>query len=241
MGELLNSCPLCNSTNVARAIRWAPGTKTASFSDVFDKYLYYYRCECGVFFQSPFPSQNSVTEFYSSGEYRATTGFSQEWMDDREQGRANDLVRFLRDQKLHGFTHLDVGCSRGMFLLETQSKLGARLVLGIEPLIGYTDSCIPTVPDIEMVEGKFGLVSAIHVLEHCAAPLALLYSCIDRIESDGYLLIEVPGRGGPFGKAHLFYFPMEIVLRWIVELGLTIIGLETVPHTRILARLDGKA
>lgn len=211
-----------------------------SFSDVPTRAMICYsRCECGILFQTPRLVDDEIIAYYSSGRYRREIDATQVEIDVDEQARADDLVRFLKRQGLTSFSHLDIGCSRGYFLRETRDKLRAEPIAGIELLGDYTVSGIPVMPTLNLLTNKFGLVSAIHVLEHCINPRAELQSWIERIEPRGYLLLEVPGansKGGPLHFSHLFYFPGDTLRRIIESSGLVVVAVETWPHTRILVQ-----
>ncbi len=230
----ITACPLCGSRNIAEAIKATLKTQpTTSFSVIpTNDFVTYWRCECGVYFQNPRKTDDEIAEYYSSGEYRKTIGIQGD-NDAGEQRRADSLIEFLRQQNLTRFSHLDIGCSRGYFLEATRDRLGACPIAGTELLQDYT---LPGIPLLETPVGRYGLVSAIHVLEHCAHPREELQSWAEHVETDGYLLIEVPGERGPWGLPHLFYFTPDVMKKMILDLGFTIVAAELYPHTRILAK-----
>ena len=230
-------CPWCGSSiiiNNAKAVYSPPYLE----AEMNGEYLHmathtvYSECKtCGLLFINPRFPDAWYEWFYSSGTYRQTLGISHERMDADEQARADELVKWLKSIRKFSKikTHLDVGSSKGYFLLESSSAFNCEITAF--DLSGQYACCSPT----ELKNIPFGLVSCIHVLEHVTDPIQEL-TTLSQMTSK-YLLIEVPGintLGGAFRFAHLYYFPPELLKNKIIELGFEIVAMETEPNTRIL-------
>ena len=94
---------------------------------------------------------------------------------------------------------LDVGCGNGSFLRAFSERVRGWRLFGTEFDDKYKAEVesIPGVEamlaaDVAAVEGRYDLVSLVHVLEHLPAPTAVLQLLHDKLTDDGLLLIEVP-------------------------------------------------
>lgn len=94
-------------------------------------------------------------------------------------------------------TWLDVGCGSGALVQRAEQK-GYKAV-GIEG--GGWAEIASREKGIEIIHGflqrgmldqKFGIVSAIDVLEHQNEPYEFMHSCLDHLDETGYILIAVP-------------------------------------------------
>jgi SAM-dependent methyltransferase len=95
---------------------------------------------------------------------------------------------------------LDIGCGNGGFLralsaarpgwtlvgteLDGRHREDVLAIAGVETLVAAADPA--------EVEGRFDLVSLVHVLEHIVDPAGFLSRVADRLADDGVLLIQVP-------------------------------------------------
>ncbi|MFL6784140.1 MAG: bifunctional 2-polyprenyl-6-hydroxyphenol methylase/3-demethylubiquinol 3-O-methyltransferase UbiG [Sphingomicrobium sp.] len=127
-------------------------------------------------------------------------------------------LKYIRDQidqhwqcdecgrtPLEGRTALDVGCGAGL-LTEPLARLGATVTaidatpevidvarahaaaMGLE--IDYR------VGDVQELEGRFDLITALEVIEHVADPGAFLKALARRLAPDGLLILSTPNATG---------------------------------------------
>ena len=229
---VVENCPYCGGElKFFKAVDSAPLKIVKYFSDVIcmETVSNYYACKiCGLRIQTPRMNDESIKEFYSSGEYRKTLGMSQDRVEIDEGMRADSCMRFLVENKVDIKSHLDIGSSNGKFIQETYRHYGIDSegydLLGGTPL-----------PD-----KKYELVSSIHTLEHCPDPMKELHYY--RTLSDKYLLLEVPKLAEPPGYkglrfSHLFNFPKEVIEKMVENAGYKILVSEQKPDTRILAEV----
>ena len=173
-------------------------------------------------------SDKRIAQYYSSGLYRQTLGISQEDMDADEKRRALDVAVWLDKRGITPSSHTDIGMSRGFLLTE----------VGADVQSGYDVNPKYSTLEVTRVEGKFELVTSIHVLEHTLNPMRelLWYKSL----STEYVLIEVPGinaTGGALRFAHLWYFPPKVLADMMVKCGMEILEIDESSNTRILAQI----
>jgi hypothetical protein len=234
--KTITACPNCNSGNLAPhdTVYTAPYVHVNFCNGILPVVTptRYVKCQgCGLVIQSPRMTDERISYFYSSGAYRDTLGLSVDDMDRDELKRAGVLGGWLLSQKIYPERHLDIGCSRGYFLLTTK----AAVKHGYDNNPSWSESH-QVFNDKSQLE-TYDLVTAIHVLEHTIDPRAELawYASL----TTDLLLIEVPGektRGGPLRFAHTYYFPPAVLVAMIEAAGLRIVATETEPNTRVLAR-----
>jgi len=154
--------------------------------------------------------------------------------------RARWLLRRLRwscPPWTGGGRYLDVGCGSGG-ALGVARALGWR-VAGIEmdeaaaaKARSFTDDLhVGDVLDAPFASGRFDVVTAFHVLEHLADPIAALRRMLDWLAPGGLLIVEVPNAGGLgarlFGRAwsglelprHLSHFTPHTLERAVEQAG----------------------
>jgi SAM-dependent methyltransferase len=193
----------------------------------------YQKCEgCGVLVQNPRLRGDSLVDYYSKGIYRQTSGMDQKTLDDKELFRADidaQLIHRHVGEKIE--SHLDIGCSRGYLL----DKVSAAFQIGVEPNSDYisSDSLHEAYKSLVDVPGVFSLITCIHALEHEPYPLQYIQEMIDRLDTGGKIVIEVPSnmsQGGPLRFAHLFHWEREAFEKFIKTTGLRIIFQHYTPH-----------
>lgn len=133
--------------------------------------------------------------------------------------------------------YLDVGCGSGG-ALGVARALGWQ-VAGIEmdeaaaaKARRFTDDLhVGDVLDAPFASGRFDVVTAFHVLEHLADPVAALRRMLDWLALGGLLIVEVPNAGGLgarlFGRAwsglelprHLSHFTPHTLTRAVEKAG----------------------
>jgi len=154
--------------------------------------------------------------------------------------RARRLVRKIRWDCLPWTgqgRYLDVGCGSGG-ALGVANALGWK-VAGIEvdeaaaaKARRFTDELhVGDVLTAPFAPGRFDVVTAFHVLEHVADPVAVIRRALAWLAPGGLLIIEVPNVGGAgaaiFGKAwsglelprHLSHFSPETLERAVGQAG----------------------
>jgi 2-polyprenyl-3-methyl-5-hydroxy-6-metoxy-1,4-benzoquinol methylase len=97
---------------------------------------------------------------------------------------------------------LDVGCSRGYLSRALRNKYGADVV-------GYDiyhdpQAVIEVISDKNNIDGKFDLITCIHVLEHFYDPMSELTWMARLLGKDGMLMIEIP-------LARVVYAPHPVI------------------------------
>lgn len=199
-----------------------------------DHALSYRICErCGVVFQSPRMSETELSEFYAQG-YRTLVQGTEDITDKdlrMQVGRARHLMGLLRRKGGSPKSHLDIGASSGVLLMQSRAAFGSR-VAGVEPgdayrqaateqgLIYYAD--LSDVP----VDGRFDLISMIHVLEHLPDPVGYLVNIRENYLADqGKILLELPNLFGhtSYEVSHLTAFHQTSLKRCLQLAGFRLI------------------
>jgi SAM-dependent methyltransferase len=101
---------------------------------------------------------------------------------------------------------VDVGCGSGAFLAACGRHLPRWQLVGLDQTDKF-ESAIRALPGVvgfqqgqlDQLEGIFGVVTLIHVLEHIVAPSASLAALSRRLHPDGVFFIQVPSyESNPF-------------------------------------------
>lgn len=92
---------------------------------------------------------------------------------------------------------LDIGCGQGNLLFQAQYKLPGWKLYGYEQQKRDEHSAIQNIcdmyyGDIENIQGKFNIITLLHVLEHIPEPVEFLKKLHPLLAHDGYLIIQVP-------------------------------------------------
>ena len=155
-------------------------------------------CECGLVFQKTYLTQEQENEFYKN-KYRKLVPPFNKYVDEiniiqeEQRGRKNNEV--LIDFDIEPKKHLDIGSSSGYFLMMLKDTYGCESI-GVEPYDLFREFSISqgvnTVEKISEVNGKFDLITLVHVLEHLINPLKMLSNIAELLEDDGHLFVEVP-------------------------------------------------
>jgi 2-polyprenyl-3-methyl-5-hydroxy-6-metoxy-1,4-benzoquinol methylase len=140
-------------------------------------------------------SDEETMEFYKSGKYRASTELQDkdsELAHIQHEQRAEYLVE-LMGKSVFG-SHLDIGCSSGELLRAVKTKYPDIYQMGVEidPVLSTDEFEI--VPDIDMIDREFDLITIIHTLEHLNDPNRMMYMIWERLKMGGLLMLEVPNR-----------------------------------------------
>lgn len=223
-------CPFCN------------GADMVSFANDIERRGVFYHVKycrvCKTGFTDPFPSLETLAEFYATGAYRADTGrrFNR-WIEygiNRFMlGRKNRIVRQRPPGRL-----LDIGCGRGSFLAGMRDAgwdvAGAEFS---EETASYARQAygVPVATDLTFSDGSFDVITINHVLEHIPDPVAMLRDCYRLLKKDGLLVVAVPNIDSlqaQFGKGKWFHLDVPCHLYQFSEQGL--VGLLRAEGFRII-------
>lgn len=194
-----------------------------------------------------------LQNLYASEAYRDNT---RDWEDAVAPFRAKAFYEAL---KIGGLAEgvrsiLDVGCGSGGVLIELRLKYGSSIGGGkarffgldvSEKAISVANRLYPNAEelnvffshgllDTEPEQRSYGVLSLIHVLEHCPDMLEMLSLCEKRAD---YLYVNVPielncfyvMRRGVIGSqyrryGHLHFFDEEFFLSWLDQNGFEIVA-----------------
>lgn len=239
--ERVTACPLCGENNVSY---YGSGqAPLISLPDVMDGQplaivTTYVICNiCGLIFQDRRMTEESAHEFYSSGQYRQlTNGVGKNNQEARDIAKEQETAKRIAQSVMSG-SHLDIGCSRGYLLAETQNK--GCSVMGVEPYSEYVTQSVPHVGSINDVQDWYDTVTCIHVFEHLINPVKMANEIIMRIKPGGRLILEVPSDrspGGPLRLPHYYHFQPPVILR--IFAALTLERFDINPHNFFILRRD---
>lgn len=232
--ELLKSCPVCGSSLMYQhpAMGTQPRFRNEDGMPVGILTTYFRCLNCGVVFQNPRMTEESLTEYYASGQYRAELHTDQKNLDRDEKAQAERLsINILSEGKDAPKSHLDIGCSRGYLLREVD----ARFKVGVDLYKEYVEAEMNEFhTSLDDVSGKFELITMIHELEHELYPSIILKQVATHMNKNSTLMVEVPSSsspGGPLRLAHTYYIEPYVLSRICEMVGLEVVGFAFTPHT----------
>ena len=185
-------CEFCHSDDVQLI------ENTDAFSGETFGLVWCNACSTG---KTRFDGSRPLGDYYPSEYYGPT--------DRRFFGVIETLVRWSRTSRARKIMKwnggkpgriLDHGCGRGIMLSQLQregwSTVGTEhsdqssqhaRALGVQVVtpVGQRDP-------LDIVEGKFRVVTAWHILEHLDSPAGVLARFADLLEPGGFLMVEVP-------------------------------------------------
>lgn len=235
--ELLQNCPICNSTQFNTSISGKDYFLSGeTFSIV--------RCEsCGFRFTNPRPDAEELSQYYQSSDYISHS--------DARKGIFNNIYQWIRKytlSKKHNLiaTHstkgklLDIGCATGHFLYLMKKK--GWETYGIEPDKKTRDSAIEayklnvfTEEELDTFEKEFfDVITMWHVLEHVSQLNKRIAQLKRLLKKDGVIFIAVPNcssydaeKYGVFWAGydlprHLYHFTAEDMKRVLKNFGLIV-------------------
>jgi SAM-dependent methyltransferase len=192
-------CPLCGRDETKRhlfgTIETLPKERELSGLETIS----YDMCRCGLIFHTYMMTDETRRRFYQ-GEYRASRPEAKDKNVSssnitEEAFRAKNIVMHLNNRIDKVKRCLDIGCSTGTLLSLLQDIFDCEAI-GVELNSAFreyaTSSGLNVVEGIKDVEGKFDLITLIHVLEHLTKPLEMLETISGLLNDDGYLIVEVP-------------------------------------------------
>lgn len=198
-------------------------SQTICFNKERDEKIYSaYEClNCKVWFTHPVPSQDELSGFYSTGNYRAETGKRFvpilekviQYLTIRKRNRIKSYVKKGRI--------LDIGCGRGLFLnimkqdgwnvigqeFDKKSASYAISNYGIDVLAGSFEGTFES--------NSFDVININHVLEHLEKPTEILSECYRILKKGGLLVVAVPNIDSfqaMYGKCNWFQLDIPIHL-----------------------------
>ena len=216
--EYLQECPICGAPqgkwdeNLGQAVSWG-------------LWLIYRRCTvCHIAFMCPRPSPKSSLAMYTSNIYREVVtnkGSNTNYFEATlQQIRASRIIQIMKISDIKPARHLDVGSSLGILCYKITKEFECES-WGMEPSgvyrdlsIGFqeeTDQKLDFVGDLDDLEGKFDVITCIHVLEHINHPVEYLKKMKKLLTADGAMVLEVPNgiRSTGMSLWHPFIFIPE--------------------------------
>jgi len=241
----LDSCPLCQSTQISLFAKGTVAPEKISAADfkITDSHYglrwTFFACrDCGFVFANPAPAKETIVEFY--------TALADEEYSQEDEGRGRNFTTILsRLRKFMplGSRLLDVGAASGIFL-NLARNAGYR-VAGIEPsaalvadagrLYGLKLFC-GTVEQYIASE-KFAVITLLDVIEHVTDPGAFLSILNGFLAPGGMLVIVTPDIGslaaGIMGRrwwhyrvAHINFFNRRSLDRLLFKHGFEIVSIK---------------
>ena len=210
--QTIPTCRLCDKAS-----------ETICFNKTRDNKTYgAYECRgCKIWFTCPVPPFEELSEFYSTGNYRAQTG-------KRFVPILEKVIHFLTIRKRNRIKSymktgriLDIGCGRGLFLnimnqdgwntvgqeFDEKSAYYATSNYGIDVRAGSLEG--------KFESESFDVININHVLEHLENPGKTLTECYRILKKSGLLVVAVPNIDSfqaIYGKANWFQLDIPIHL-----------------------------
>ena len=177
--------------------------------------------ECETIYQNPRMSDDTLREYYKSGEYQEQSGkASRRW----ESKRAERLTLTVEQLRINPKSCLDIGCGHGYLLKHLEVGYFAR-IQGIE-----FDTELPSIDEVvsskEEVQDKFDLITCIHVLEHMVDPGKELEWMVSKLNEGGTIMVEVPVKED-LSLPHLHIFSAKALRLMLEKLDLPNVILRT--------------
>lgn len=161
------------------------------------------------------------------------------WVKDSyfdDMRRFDNLKPLLANKKL-----LDFGCGAGGFL--NQAKQLTALAEGLDPELRikeYWSDSINIYQKLDLVDNKYDLITAFHVLEHLIDPIATLQILSKKLVKNGRIVIEVPSsedilltlydseafQSFTYWSQHLFLFNLYSLQNLIKKAHLKVISIQ---------------
>jgi SAM-dependent methyltransferase len=212
------TCPICNMTS---SLSYKMVEEHSDGSGV------YFQCNCGVIFQSEYPSHDVYNEKYTAEYIGVKNRYYQ-------QTHAAKTYAAVIEEATYGRRLLDVGFS----LPDNMNFWRDRgwIVRGIElnpATKGMRDVVIGKFEDFPFKD-KYNLIWMGHVLEHFNDPIKALKKAYDLMPEDGVLYISTPDidfitklslAGWPHWKKkeHFVLWSIRALVRELEKIGFNII------------------
>ena len=250
-------CPICQSRSTSFLTGYI--TRANTSHNLFRGLTIRLCAICQAAFADPMPRETDIQSYYRS-QYRSdgrNTASADErfpldnlWYLSRGVAVARLVHQFLGDQ--HGkLRYADIGAGYG-HTIAAMNKIAEWDMdsLGVEPDLHCWDSLHKMAHSVCQLglgealrnqSGKFDVITALHVIEHCCDPLDALRMIKRKLKSDGILIVEVPncpiGRTLAYDQSvphspHLFFFTSQS-LRTSRRIRLPFIRRQTESSTRL--------
>ena len=221
--EYLHECPICGAPEET----WVQDESGDIISH--GMHVIFRRCsECLIAFQNPRPTEESVVRAYKNNSYREIMmgGGGAHPLEVKLQSlRSQRIAAIFKEEKITPRRFLDVGSSLGILVYQIHKAFdceawGHELSKEFRELasgLGGTNY----VAELEELEGKFDVITSIHVLEHLIDPVAQLKKLRELLTDDGVLILECPDGRNTTGMSvwHYVIFIFETMQRILEEAG----------------------
>ncbi len=198
------------------------------------------RCaDCGLIYQNPRPDEKEILRYYPDEYDPYQTEFERlSWLQKLSirygmQVKLRQVMRFLKQGRL-----LDIGCSTGEFIAETNARVGWSAE-GLEPSVYAAEIALSrglkvtvgTLGDDTYPPACFDAVTMWDVLEHIHHPERLLPAVARILRPGGVLVMRFPNGGSLdrriFGKywigydapRHLFVYDRKAIAELLGKAG----------------------
>jgi hypothetical protein len=231
-------CELCQSDR----------HETLFLGDRYDMGLRTVWCQqCGLVFVNSRPTALSMEQFYREFYrrfYESVEVPTQAYIDAGVYAQRAEFVTSMLRSSTNwnpvGWS-LDIGCAEGSLLKQLGEIFPQLQRVGIEPNPHFAQfAAIHSGAEVHSASWesfldadvrRFGLVTIVHVLEHCLHPLTFLQQIRSRMSDDAIAYIEVPDVGKACGLlqlhlAHLFLFYKETFLGLLGSAGLEVLAFQ---------------
>lgn len=156
---------------------------------------------CGMVFADTLTTQKDYDNYYAAlskyeDDATSTGGGGTAW----DLNRLRDTARYISMQLASpNASILDIGCGNGGLLMQFR-ELGYTNLAGIDPSKGCVRNMaqqgikahVGTLSSLPAELNKVDCIVLSHVLEHLYDVRSAIHACASRLNSDGFLYIEVP-------------------------------------------------
>jgi 2-polyprenyl-3-methyl-5-hydroxy-6-metoxy-1,4-benzoquinol methylase len=183
----VDCCPVCGGMGYP---------SISNYDQEINDTIHVYFCpSCRSAYHNPHMSQNSMTEYYSSGAYRThpTRQYIPQLAAHKKRAaemKVLMLEAFRTDMKVEIKRSLDFGCGLGHMVNAMKDRYNCEAI-GFDI---YTDphALVSVVNDKDKLTGKFDVITCVHVLEHFPNPMEELDWMVSMLTENGLLFIEIP-------------------------------------------------
>lgn len=222
--EYLHECPICGAQEETWALDETGDIISHGMHVIFRKCS-----ECGMAFQNPRPTEESVIKAYKDNSYREMMVIGHGGAHPAEiklqSIRARRIVAIFKEENLTPARYLDVGSSLGLLTYQVYKAFDCE-AWGHELSDEYRDLAsgfegTNYVAELEDLDGKFDIITSIHVLEHLIDPVVQLKKLRELLTDDGVLILECPDGRNTTGMSvwHYVIFIFETMKNALEEAG----------------------
>ena len=177
--------------------------------------LQYEICDyCTLVHMNPKYNESELQNIFTN-EYNNNPNHNQFKTDKQQDIRGDYFIKFLFDFNVTNIKScLDIGAGDGSILNKFKTTYNLDLCIGVEPSTKRKQKCIDLglemKTDINQIDKdlKFDVIILSHILGHVYNPTAYLKKIKNMLNTNGYLLIEVPNLFGhiSYERTHLYCF-----------------------------------